>query len=628
MLQDIRNNFQGTFAKIVIAIICIPFVLFGVESLFGGGAGNKVAEVNGDAITVQELNEAIYLRKKQLLAQMGDRIDPAMLDDQRLAGPVLESLVDRRVNLLTAEEQGFAISDAQINAVISNSPEFQEDGVFSQDRFNQLLQASGLSSITFKSLYHSDLLLNQFANGVASSAFLTDADSAASARFTHETRDLRFIQLSLENAQKSIKLSEDEVKAYYDANKENFKSEEKVSIEYISLQQSDFVKTPSDEEVKAAYDDEVAAISQEPIREVAHILVDPSQYDSAADKDAKIAEIQASLDAGEAFAEVAKRLSDDFGSKEQGGFLGMLSVDIFPEAFVAAASELDQSEVSLPVVTESGTHFIQVVSFSQADVPSFEERKAEIAENLQAANAEPAFWAAVEELKDVSFNAPDLSEPAEILGVEVQSSGFFSRDSADEFLSLPAIQDKAFSAELINDGVNSEVIELASDHIVVLRITEHQPSVIQELSLVQSDVKQALLADKTAKQLNQKAEQIVADMHSGKSVELVAKSNKLEWQLALAMKRSGTEVNSEVVQAAFSSGSIPEGQRLLDTLSLSNGDAVIFEVSNVQAGKLEDVALFERNMLQNYLAQSKGVQEFQSLRQQAREAADIEIFRQ
>ncbi|NRA41209.1 MAG: SurA N-terminal domain-containing protein [Pseudomonadales bacterium] len=626
MLQDIRNNFQGTFAKIVIAIICIPFVLFGVESLFGGGAGNKVAEIDGEVITSQDLNQAIFLRKKQLIAQMGDQLDPSMLDDNRLANAALESLIDRKVNVLSALEQGFAISDQQINYVISQSADFQEDGQFSQQRFNQMLAASGLSSIAFKQLYYSELLLNQLASGVVNSAFLTAADVANNAVFMHEKRDIRFMRLALAERIDNIQLSDEDINNYYQANSLDFQSEEQVKLEYIRLQQADFYLTASEDEIQQAYQDEVDNLALQPSKEVAHILIDPALYDNAQLKDAKIAEVQAAIDAGEAFADIAERLSDDFGSKAMGGQLGTLAADIFPAEFVMAAEQLELNQVSAPVITDSGVHFIQITAVNEPDIPSLEERRAAIAENLAAANAEPAFWAAVEELKDISFNAPDLAEPAAALNVAVQQSGWFSRTTEDALLANPLLQNQAFSAELINDGVNSDIIELSPDEVMVIRVVEHKPAAVEPLTNVYEKVKNRLAREQAASSLSEQAQALVEQAKAGDSVEQIAKAQGLDWELALAAKRTEQTVPAQLLQQAFSIGQIPEGQRFIDSLELSNGDQIIFSVANTVAGAIADIPELEQSMIANYLAQSKGMLEFQAMRKQAKDDASIDIY--
>ncbi|MCK5880271.1 MAG: peptidylprolyl isomerase, partial [Sinobacterium sp.] len=379
--------------------------------------------------------------------------------------------------------------------------------------------------------------------------------------------------------------------------------------------------------LKAAYDAEISSLSLEPIVQVAHILIDPALHDGRVGADTLIAEIQAKLAAGESFADTARAYSDDFGSKESGGELGTLLVDAFPVEFFDAASQLDVDQVSDVVETESGLHLIAVTNKVQPEVPSFESRQEALAIALSESNASPAFWAAVEELKDVSFNAPDLADPAELLGVQVLSSELFDRSTQNELFSNPVLLGQAFNQELITDGVNSELIELSSEHAVVLRVVKHQPEALKDLSDVKPEAKNALLDTLAQALLLEQSNDIKAKLLAGESVESVAKALKLDWQAQLSMKRSETKLPMAVSRAAFSVGALAPEQALVDTVVLSDGGSAVFVVSNIQDGKPASVAVTEKTMMQTYLARNRGALEYQALTAAAKVEADINLFR-
>src|ERR1044071_8762687 len=145
MLQNIRDNTQGMIAKFIIAAISIPFVLFGVESLFHSGGGNHVAEVNGEAISDADLRRAIALQQRQIMSRMGDKINPAMLQEDRLKGAALEALINQKILLVAAQDKHIGISTAAIDQMIVSNKDFQVDGKFSAQRFQELLRNAGFS---------------------------------------------------------------------------------------------------------------------------------------------------------------------------------------------------------------------------------------------------------------------------------------------------------------------------------------------------------------------------------------------------------------------------------------------------------------------------------------------------
>ena len=145
MLQDLRKNVQGTTAKIVVGLIVISFSIFGIESILLGGGGSSVAEVNGDEITPMELQQAVNTSKRRLIGMMGDSLDPALLDDERLRPQALESLIARKLEVQAADDMGLAVSEREIGAVIGGMEQFQVDGRFSPDLYKSLLSSSGFT---------------------------------------------------------------------------------------------------------------------------------------------------------------------------------------------------------------------------------------------------------------------------------------------------------------------------------------------------------------------------------------------------------------------------------------------------------------------------------------------------
>lgn len=624
MLQDIRNNFQGTMAKVIIAVICIPFVFFGVESIFGGGPSNNVAEVNGEVITLQELNEAVFLQKRRLISQLGDQLDPAMLDDQRLKKPALDSLVNRKLMIQTAKDQGLSISDDQINQGIRQMPDFQQDGRFSQQRFEALLNSTGMTSSIFKRLYASDLLVSQLSSAWVGSSFVTASELEQNVAFTHETRDVRFIRLSHAEALKEITVDNQALKQYYQKHPEQFQSDEAVMVEYLVLEKSNFEpETITDEQLRQAYDNELAASANQSVRTVAHILIDADKSSEAAKK--TLQEVQQKLAAGESFAKLAKQYSDDLGSKNNGGEIGPLDADAFPEAFVQAAMALKEKQVSDIVKTDAGFHLIKLNDLQKQQAPSFAERKPALLEQLKQAKAEPAYWAALEQLKDVSFNAPDLQEPSELLGLQVETAGPIKKTGNQGMFANRDIVSSLFSDAALNDGLNTEVLELSSEKAVVLRVKEHQKPQLIAFADVKADVEQAYRQQQAKSLLKAKADAILKSLQSGKTVEQVAGAEAEQWQLELGAKRNSGKLPRALLQQAFALPAVKgKDKQALSTVTLSNNDIAIVAVNNVQAGDLAAVEGFEREALKQFLQRNSAQMTFVQLQQHVKANADIE----
>ena len=230
MLQDIRSNIQGTMAKIIIGLIVISFSIFGIESILLGGGGSGIAEVNGEDISALEVQQAVNTQKRQLIAMMGDSIDPAMLDDDRLAAQALEGIINRRLLMQSADDMGLVVSERELGTVVAGMEQFQLDGQFSPEVYKSVLSSAGYTPASFRQGLAQDLVLNQVRSGLAGSDFATPAELALNATITAEQRDVRYLTLPVAGFRQDIDVSDAQVEQWYTANQAGYTTEESVDL--------------------------------------------------------------------------------------------------------------------------------------------------------------------------------------------------------------------------------------------------------------------------------------------------------------------------------------------------------------------------------------------------------------
>ncbi|HEY9033166.1 MAG TPA: SurA N-terminal domain-containing protein [Pseudomonadales bacterium] len=625
MLQNIRNNIQGTVAKVIIVLISVPFVLVGAESLLSTGS-QDVAEINGEDISAQQLEEAVFLQKRQLIAQQGQNIDPAMLEDSRLRKQAMESLVSRTLLLQQAEKQGLAIADAELNRMIMQNPDFQENGRFSRQRYMSMLGAIGLTPAMYKRLYRTDLLQTQYVSGIADTGFLTEGEMALQSRFLHQTRDIRYITLGLEQEKRRQQAADEEVRAFYDENPGLFQSQESVVVDYIELKQQDFEPEIDEQEIVAAYNKEVEALDSGEQRQVSHILLTFEGDEEKNKARATLEELRTRVTNGDDFAALAREYSQDVGSSAQGGALGQLLEDAYPENFVAAARGLQEGEISGVVETPSGLHLIRLDQLLRTDVPTLEQRYDALASQLREAKAGPLFWAAVEELKDVAFNAVDLQQPADVVNAAIKQSAPVTRAGGSGLFSDRKLVTIAFSDTVLKDKYNSEVINVADDHVLVMHLNEYRPAALMPFAQVAARAKDLLLTRKATAALQARSARLLAELQQGADVEQLARANDLDWQLLLAASRNTGGTAGNIVRHAFSLPAVGSDEFAVDELSLASGDRVLMVVDNVREGNLDKVDPQEKTMLQQFVAQGQAAEAFQLLQKQIEAEADVRIF--
>ena len=187
MLQNIRDNSQGWIAKTIIGIIVALMAFTGIEAIFQASTNTKqdVAKVNGEVITQTELSQAVDMQRRQLMQQLGKDFDASLLDEKLLRDAALKGLIDRKLLLQGAADSKFGFSEAALDQVILQTPEFQVDGKFSAERFDQVIRQLGYSRLQFRQMLTQEMLIGQVRAGIAGSGFVTDPPGKTDPRFRH-----------------------------------------------------------------------------------------------------------------------------------------------------------------------------------------------------------------------------------------------------------------------------------------------------------------------------------------------------------------------------------------------------------------------------------------------------------
>lgn len=584
MLQDIRKSTRGTAAKVVIGLIVVSFALFGIESILLGGGGSSVAEVNGESVSPFELQQAVDTQRRQLMAMMGDDLDPALLDEQRLGARALEGIINRKLLMQSARSMGLTVSEAELGAVVAGMEQFQLDGQFAPEMYKSMLASAGYTPGTFKQALKDDLVLNQLRSGLTGSDFATSAELALSARILAEQRDIRYLTIPLEPFLAASEPAADEVDAWYQANKGRFMSPESVELNYVELTLERFRKPVTERELEEEYRIEVDGHQYQTENRVAHILLQRASGESAAEFAGRIEAAQAALAAGEEFAKVAAEYSDDIGSANSGGDLGFTAGDAFPEEMEAAIASLEVDTVSEPVVTEAGTHILLVTERREAEPPSLAQLRPQLELRLQDRGARVALLLAVEQLRDLAFTASNLSRPAEELGLEVKRSEPVTRDQQTGPLAAPGILRAAFSEDVLELGHNSEVVELGGDRFVAVHLHRHNTPELQPLDTVREEIVADLTRERAQAALEQAAQSAATAIAStGETLEAIALREGYEWQVELGARRDNSIVPGAVLQRAFSLPA-PASGPVVDYVVEVSGDARVLELVRVEAG--------------------------------------------
>lgn len=613
-IQSMRDSSEGVIAKILVGLIIVVFALFGFGSITTYLAPvPKVATVNGEDVTQQDMEMAVE-RSRRLLRAQGQSVTD--IDEDALRQEVLQSLIDRKLLSVAAEDLGLYVSDAVLDQDIVSTDAFQIDGVFSPEQFQMLIGGAGFTPLSYRAEMRVDKKLQQLATAIQGSAFFTPDEVKRSSALAQQTRDIAFLRIDVDGLLPDIDVSAEEIETYYANHPAEFMTEETVDLAYLELRRADMMDDVEVEEaeLEAFYEQTKAIYSVAENRRVAHILVEANDEVSDEEAKVKIDGIYQRILEGESFADLAKAESDDPGSAEQGGDLGFTGPGSYVEEFENAAFGLDLNQMSEPVKTEFGYHLIKVLGIEAARVPDFAEVRNEVEEEFRAAQAEEMFVSRSVELSELAFEAGDLEGPAVDLGLEIKTTGPVSRDVTEGIAANEAVMDAAFSPDVLLDGNNSRLIEITPNHHVVVRVREHSPQEVRTLATVEADVRDILAREKATAIAEQQAQEIVEMLEDGSVTRFVADRFGLTWEVVAAAGRNQIGLERKINVEAFKLARPPEGTKSVGYTLLPDGDAAVISVTNVQNKPRSDVSDEELKSLGRILANQRGGFEYSEFR--------------
>lgn len=574
MLEKIREGSQGVVAKTILVLVILSFAFAGVSSYLGSNTGVPAAIVNGEEVSASELENAFQNERSRIEQQLGEMFNALAADDNYMNGikqGVLDRLVADKLIDQAANKLGLRVSDEQIKKAIIEEPAFQTDGKFDNDRYLAVLRQLGYQTTSFRTMMRVDMTRRQLLNALVGSEFVLDGEAKQLAQVQGQTRDIRYLVVDSTPFLSTVSVSDEEAQTYYDANVIQFMSPEKVSLEYVELNAADMAQNSqtTDEEVQAYYDEHQSQYQTPEKRLAAHIFVAATD-DESADK-AKADAIAAKLNNSEDFAEVAKADSDDQLSAEQGGQLDWFEQGVMDPAFDEALFALQQGKVSPVVKSEFGYHIIKLLDIQASQATSFADIKAKIVAQLQEKKALDVFYGLQSKLADTSYEIPDtLSETAQAVGGKVQTTALFSRDNVPAQFNNPEFIKAAFSDQVLASGMNSDVIELAPNHVVVIRMKQHTMAGTMPFADVKAGISDRLKQDKANETAREKAAEFMAQLKAGNDTLSGATLTALP-----KLGRFNQDIDQAITDKAFKIAAPAANSVTIDTAALATGYAVI-----------------------------------------------------
>jgi peptidyl-prolyl cis-trans isomerase D len=536
-------------------------------------------------------------------------------------------MVRDRVLAQRVQDAGYRASDDRVARSIRADENFQAGGEFDPNVYRALLTNAGIAPEQYEEQERVQLALGDLQNGIVNSTFLTPAEFRMYVELTRQQREVAYATFAVDAFAEGIEITDADIEAHYESNGASYMSEETVDFEYVEVSLADIAANTvvSEEELREYYDSERGLFETEEERRVRHILIDESDEAAA---NARAEEILARLDAGESFEDLAAELSDDPGTRNQGGDLGRIVRGMLPGAFEDAVFEMAEGEIRGPVRSDFGVHVIRLDAIEAGDTQSFENVRDDLLSQLRTQRAEDEFYEVANTLGDRAFYAEgDLAEIAADLMLPLVSVDGFSRTGDREmFDNSELIVQAAFSDSVLREGRNSDLIELSEGDVMVLRVIEHHPSEQQPLDQVRDVIAGELRNARAAELARAGAEAFLtaAPATADEDLAALAQMHGGGWQARRWIRRDDALAPQQVVARVFALGR-PEEVPVWESVALLDGGEAIVALYDVEPGMAETIAREERDAQQRQLGEQAGLAELAAYAEAVRQDADVVI---
>ena len=610
MLSSIKNKTKGWLAYLIVGLITVPFALFGVNEYFTGASNVVVASIDDDEISKEAFLAEFNPQKRRLQQKLAEQYNTEF--DAVLKQSIINQMIDKRLLNQLAEQMSHATSSSELNAIIQANELFQEQGRFSLDKYKNLLRLNGYTPAEYESVRAKELTQNQIKYNLLDSAFMLPSQLERLQNLNDQQRKFSYIKLNADDYTNKVTVDAKSVKDYYNNQKESFFEPEQAKIEFVELSLAEIAKTieATDDELFNFYEDEQARFTSEEERQAQHILLPSKELAN------KVLDL---LGQGVDFDKLAAQYSEDTGSKDSGGDLGLFGRGVMVDAFENAVFAMQEGQLSELVKSDFGYHIIKLNKIQAGSVKPFSEVRSELMQLYTETKAQKDLYNLTEQMANLAYET-NLEELASQMALKINTSDFFTRSSTQLDSKIVAT---AFSDVVLNKGENSEVLELDKDRFVVVRLKDKLAQRQKTFDEVKDEINIHLTRLLAKTFVDNVAAQIVTSAKAGddKSLDQLLDKNSLKWESVDWIKRDTTKTDVAIVNKVFAL-SKPASEPVISAQSLDARNALVINLTGVKVSESKTSAANLEAILLGFESNEVFVNILQTLRAKA----EIKVF--
>jgi peptidyl-prolyl cis-trans isomerase D len=624
MLRFMRQQAGNWLIKVLLGAIVIVFIFWGVGS-FRAQRGGRVALVNGDQITLDEYRETYNNLIEQLRERFGNNLNEDMIKMLQVKKQALDQLIDKKLLVQEARRFKFRVSDKELADSIMKIGAFQRGGVFDKRLYQNVLGRLRMTPEEFEIAQRDAMLIERVKVLITSSAKVSDQEVREWFNWSNALVNIDFVRFDPDKY-KDIKASIQEIKAFFEKNKENYKTDAMVKVRYLSFDPDAYGSkvSISDEELQDYFDENREEFNTPKTVEARHILLKVDQ--NAGPEDVEKARKRA-LDIlkmareGKGFPELAKKYSEG-PTRDRGGYLGKFKREAMVKPFADKAFSMKAGEISEPVRTRFGWHIIKLEKVNEASSLSFDEAKKKIQKKLTGNKSKNLAYDEAEAVSDVSFEGDDLLKSAKEQNLKILTTDFFTKKGPEK-----GIKSRAKFASAAFDLAVMEISDIQEfeNAYYILQVIEKIPEKIPELKKVKEKVRVDLIQEKQEEKAKKDADTYLSALKSGKSMTTESKQFNVTPTTTGFFKRDDSipkiGFEREVFKAAFQLS--PE-QKLPEKPIKGSRGYYVFQLKDRKTPESEELNT-EKASIKQKLLQEKKARTFDALIAQIKSNSEITI---
>ncbi len=505
--------------QFILILATLPFLFWGVESYRSDGE-DQVALVAGEKIQRQELDQAMRNQQESMRGSGEDAPD-----NPEVRSAVLDRLIQQRLLKQEAARIGLTVLDPQLVDVIQGIGAFQQDGAFSNKRYEELLREQGMTPVVFEARVRQEMQQQQLIDAYTRNGFVPDAVAERVMRLSEEQREVSLARIQPEQFLAQVRPDDAAIKSYYERHQAEFQVPEQVRVEYLVLSLDDLAKQVqvNVDETRKYFEEHKDGFGQPEERQASHILISVSATASDADKTAARAKAEQLLaqvkQAPQSFADLAKQHSQDPGSAVKGGDLGFFGRGMMVKAFEDAVFQMKPEEIRGPIQTDFGFHIIKLSAIKAGKAVSFDEVKNQVEQELKKQKAEKTFGEMAEGFGNMVYEQSDSLQPAaEKFGLSIRQSDWISRKGGElPHLTNGRLLQAIFSEDAIKNKRNTEVVEVTPNTLVVARVLNHRPAAMRSMAAAKDEITMLVIRQQAAEAAIKEGEEKLARLQKGEA---------------------------------------------------------------------------------------------------------------